>query len=143
MARACPLPERIPPAVIGDASRLRQVLLNLVANAVKFTARGEVCLMVEPAWPADDSSPSAGAASLAPLWGDQVAYRVVVQDTGMGIPADRVGLLFAPFQQVDASMTRRFGGTGLGLAISQRLVALMGGVRPPWPRSAKACMTSS
>jgi signal transduction histidine kinase/DNA-binding response OmpR family regulator/HPt (histidine-containing phosphotransfer) domain-containing protein len=121
------LPERMPPAVIGDASRLRQVLLNLVANAVKFTVKGEVCLTVEPAWPADDSQTCADAAAPAPRWGDQVAYRIVVQDTGMGIPADRIGLLFAPFQQVDASMTRRYGGTGLGLAISQRLVALMGG----------------
>ena len=121
------LPERMPPAVTGDASRLRQVLLNLVANAVKFTERGEVCLMVEPAWPADDNGACANTAGPARLWGDQVAYRIVVQDTGIGIPADRVGLLFAPFQQVDTSMTRRFGGTGLGLAISQRLVALMGG----------------
>ena len=111
------LPQDLAPAVVGDASRLRQVLLNLLANAVKFTAQGEVSLAVEPApTPAHASSGSA-----------QVSYRVVVQDTGIGIPADRLKLLFEPFQQLDTSMARRFGGTGLGLAISQRLVGLMGG----------------
>jgi signal transduction histidine kinase/DNA-binding response OmpR family regulator len=111
------LPQDLPRAVLGDASRLRQVLLNLLANAVKFTARGEVRLEIEPAMPRDTVDPDSGTA----------AYRVVVQDTGIGIPADQVKLLFEPFQQLDASMTRRFGGTGLGLAISQRLVGLMGG----------------
>ena len=111
------LPQDLPPAVVGDGSRLRQVLLNLLANAVKFTARGEVSLVLEPATPSAPFGPAS----------EKVTYRVAVQDTGIGIPADRLKLLFEPFQQLDASMTRRFGGTGLGLAISQRLVGLMGG----------------
>lgn len=111
------LPQDLPPAVVGDGSRLRQVLLNLLANAVKFTARGEVSLVLEPAMPSAPFGPAS----------TKVTYRVAVQDTGIGIPADRLKLLFEPFQQLDASMTRRFGGTGLGLAISQRLVELMGG----------------
>ena len=111
------LPHDLPPAVVGDASRLRQVLLNLLANAVKFTARGEVSLVLEPTTPSAPFGPGT----------TEVTYRVVVQDTGIGIRADRLKLLFEPFQQLDASMTRRFGGTGLGLAISQRLVGLMGG----------------
>ena len=111
------LPQDLPPAVVGDGSRLRQVLLNLLANAVKFTARGEVSLVLEPATPSAPFGPAS----------TKVTYHVAVQDTGIGIPADRLKLLFEPFQQLDASMTRRFGGTGLGLAISQRLVGLMGG----------------
>jgi two-component system, sensor histidine kinase len=111
------LPQDLPPAVVGDASRLRQVLLNLLANAVKFTAQGEVSLTVEPAPTPGHVSPETS----------RVSYQVVVQDTGIGIPADRLKLLFEPFQQLDTSMARRFGGTGLGLAISQRLVGLMGG----------------
>lgn len=111
------LPQDLPPAVVGDGSRLRQVLLNLLANAVKFTAWSEVSLVLEPAMPSTPPGPAS----------TKVTYRVAVQDTGIGIPADRLKLLFEPFQQLDASMTRRFGGTGLGLAISQRLVELMGG----------------
>ncbi len=127
LALRATLPERMPPALVGDANRLRQVLLNLVANAVKFTAWGEIAITVEPVGPADEPAPS-NVDIRAPLaWADQVAYRVAVQDTGIGIPAERVKQLFEPFQQLDTSMTRRFGGTGLGLAISQRLVQLMGG----------------
>ncbi|MFM8768941.1 MAG: response regulator, partial [Rubrivivax sp.] len=111
------LPRDLPPAVVGDASRLRQVLLNLLANAVKFTAHGEVSLVVEPSPPSAPFGPAS----------TKVTYRVAVQDTGIGIPADRLKLLFEPFQQLDTSMTRRFGGPGRGLAISQRLVGLMGG----------------
>ena len=103
--------DAVPRRVIGDSARLRQVLVNLIANAVKFTAEGEVCVGLS--WHRADS----GATLL----------RGSVRDTGIGIPADRMDRLFRSFSQVDASTTRRFGGTGLGLAICQRLLALMGG----------------
>ncbi len=99
-----------PSLVRGDASRLRQILVNLVANAIKFTETGEVVLAVRPA--AGDS-------------GDLIHFSV--RDTGIGIAPDAMDRLFKSFSQVDASITRRFGGTGLGLAISQRLAELMGG----------------
>ncbi len=101
---------RCPTRVVGDANRLRQVIVNLLSNAVKFTAAGEVVLRVEPA--EHDGQPG---------------LRFAVSDTGIGIPADRLSHLFEPFSQVDASTTRVFGGTGLGLAISRRLVGAMGG----------------
>ena len=95
----------------GDPGRLRQILINLGSNAVKFTARGEVIIEVK----------------LGSESEDRTHIRVEVRDTGIGIPVDKIGLLFSAFQQVDASTTRRFGGTGLGLAISKRLVEAMGG----------------
>jgi signal transduction histidine kinase/DNA-binding response OmpR family regulator len=101
----------LPDLVKGDPGRLRQVLLNLGGNAVKFTSQGEVALemkMIET----DHRG---------------TLVRCEVRDTGIGIPADRLNVLFAPFTQVDSSTTRRFGGTGLGLSIAQRLIALMGG----------------
>jgi signal transduction histidine kinase len=100
-------------AVLGDPGRLRQVLLNLVGNAVKFTEQGEVVLRVAPA----GSLPSTGEA----------VVRFEVVDTGIGIDAEQQSLLFQRFSQADAGTTRRFGGTGLGLAISNKLVRLMGG----------------
>lgn len=100
-----------PEAVVGDSLRLRQILVNLFTNAIKFTEEGEVVLSVDPAPPKDGM----GTLSFA------------VRDTGVGIPADRMDRLFKSFSQVDASTTRRYGGTGLGLAISKRLVGLMGG----------------
>lgn len=107
----CLIDEDVPAGIVGDGARLRQVLLNLVSNAVKFTEEGEVIVHV-------DAEPT-GASS----------YRLefAVRDTGVGIPEDRMDRLFASFSQVDASTTRRYGGTGLGLAISKRLVELMGG----------------
>jgi CheY-like chemotaxis protein/nitrogen-specific signal transduction histidine kinase len=105
--------EGTPPGIVGDVTRLRQVLLNLLSNAVKFTERGEVVVSVS-------ARPLGGADALHEL-------SVSVRDTGIGIPADRIGRLFESFSQVDASTTRRYGGTGLGLAISQRLTELMGG----------------
>jgi PAS domain S-box-containing protein len=104
---ACLIEDDVPAFVIGDSTRLRQVLLNLLSNAVKFTDQGEIVVRVRSAEP--------GHAHLS------------VQDTGIGIPQDRMHRLFESFSQVDASTTRRYGGTGLGLAISQRLVELMGG----------------
>jgi signal transduction histidine kinase/CheY-like chemotaxis protein len=100
--------DRVPAEAIGDANRIRQILMNLVGNAIKFTDRGEVDVTVDIAAPPD-------------------AVAFVVRDTGIGIPADALHRLFQPFTQVDASTARRFGGTGLGLAISRRLAELMGG----------------
>jgi len=100
-----------PDVVRGDPTRLRQILLNLAGNAVKFTSRGRVELQV---------SGEAGAAG----W---VRYRFQVRDTGIGIPADKLGILFAPFTQADRSIAREYGGSGLGLTISRRLAEAMGG----------------
>ena len=101
----------VPLLLRGDPGRLRQILLNLAGNAIKFTAHGEVQINV-------------AASDIGP---DQVTLRVEVCDTGIGIPAAKLGYLFSPFVQADSSTTRRFGGTGLGLSISKRLVELMGG----------------
>ncbi len=100
-----------PDTVVGDALRLRQVLLNLASNAIKFTARGEVVLTV----------------AVLSLEGDHVALRFSIADTGIGIPPDKLHSIFSAFEQADSSTTRKYGGTGLGLAISNRLVSLMGG----------------
>jgi signal transduction histidine kinase/CheY-like chemotaxis protein/HPt (histidine-containing phosphotransfer) domain-containing protein len=108
---ACRLGPALPAAVLADPGRLRQILTNLVSNAIKFTERGEVVVDV-------DVEP--GAAGVA--W---VLFEV--RDTGIGIPAAARATLFEPFAQADASTTRRYGGTGLGLAICRQLVELMGG----------------
>ncbi len=114
-AKGLELAFRIDPAapryVVGDPGRIRQIIVNLVGNAVKFTERGEVVVEVE------QQSSSA----------DEIALQVSVRDTGIGIPEDRCHAIFEEFEQADTSTTRRFGGTGLGLAISARLVELMGG----------------
>jgi PAS domain S-box-containing protein len=106
----CHIAPQVPAAVRGDPGRLRQVLVNLVGNAVKFTERGEVRLEVELA-----QGPA----------GPEMEYRVA--DTGVGISADRLEHIFEPFTQADASTTRRYGGTGLGTTISRQLVEMMGG----------------
>ncbi len=121
----CFVESDVPAAIVGDVTRLRQVLVNLLGNAVKFTEHGEVILSVSreiaDERAREDVVPIADPSS--PL----VTLRFSIRDTGIGIPPDRQGRLFLSFSQIDASTTRRFGGTGLGLAISKRLTELMGG----------------
>jgi signal transduction histidine kinase len=105
------IPPAFPSAVQGDPSRLRQVLTNLVGNAIKFTERGEVAIVVRVV---DDAE-------------HEVGLELAVRDTGIGIAPDRLDAIFESFTQADGSSTRRHGGTGLGLTISRQLVALMGG----------------
>ncbi|MEP6494147.1 MAG: response regulator [bacterium] len=101
----------VPDTVIGDAGRLRQIILNLIGNAIKFTAQGEIVLRVDMESRAQE----------------RVRLRFAVSDTGIGIPADKLASIFVPFEQADGSTTRVYGGTGLGLTISRQLVAQMGG----------------
>ena len=108
---ACRIDPQVPLALRGDPGRLRQILVNLGGNATKFTNQGEVLLH----------------ASLDQRSGAEATVRFEIRDTGMGIPQDRLHVLFSPFTQVNGSTTRRFGGTGLGLAISKQLAELMGG----------------
>lgn len=107
----CDLAPELPVWVAGDETRLRQVILNLISNALKFTNSGEVVL-------------SAGVERQ-----DETSYCIAmeVRDTGIGMTPDQLPRLFSSFNQADASISRRYGGTGLGLAISKRLVELMGG----------------
>ena len=113
----CLIEDGTPPTVLGDVTRLRQILVNLLNNAVKFTECGEVVVRVDTSDYVDSGSEFACWATLI----------FSVRDTGIGIPADRMDRLFKSFSQVDASTTRRYGGTGLGLAISSRLAEAMGG----------------
>ncbi len=101
----------IPPLLLGDAHRLRQVLTNLCANAIKFTEHGEI--MVE--------------AALDSQGDGRATVRFSITDTGIGIRPERIAAIFSPFTQADDSTTRKYGGTGLGLAISKQLVEMMGG----------------
>jgi PAS domain S-box-containing protein len=107
----CALHPNVPNQAIGDPVRLRQILVNLVGNAIKFTSQGEVLVQVE----LDESNPAG------------LGLHVMVRDTGIGIPADKQQAIFEAFTQADSSTTRQFGGTGLGLTICAKLVALMGG----------------
>ena len=102
---------KVPPLIIGDAARLRQVIINLVGNAIKFTEIGEVAVQVK----------------CRQLTKDLTRLRFSVTDTGIGIPAEKLGSVFTEFEQVDASRTREFGGTGLGLSIGSKLVEMMDG----------------
>jgi len=111
LAFHCEVDPDVPEMVIGDPTRLRQILLNLVGNAVKFTERGEVRVELVVAATGDGA----------------VRLRYIVSDTGIGIPEDKQAMVFRAFDQADASTTRRYGGTGLGLAITSHLVELMDG----------------
>jgi PAS domain S-box-containing protein len=111
LALLCEIAPEVPRDLIGDPTRMRQVLLNLLGNAIKFTEAGEVALRVTP----DADSATAGV------------LRFTISDTGIGIPDEKLGAVFERFTQADSSTTRRYGGSGLGLTISKRLVELMGG----------------
>ncbi len=123
---ACRVQPELPSIVRGDPTRLRQVIVNLVGNAIKFTKQGEIVVQVEPVVaPSDADCLDADdeAAARAPI----VWVQVSVRDTGIGIPKEKLQHIFHAFTQADASTTRRYGGTGLGLAISTKLVRLMHG----------------
>jgi two-component system, sensor histidine kinase and response regulator len=111
---ACFIPPGVPEVVVGDPARLRQVLVNLVSNAIKFTERGEVFIRIRAELIEDAGKPAC-------------RFFFAVQDTGIGIPEGKAERLFDSFTQADSSTTRRFGGTGLGLAICRRLIERMGG----------------
>ena len=113
--------DQIPPYVIGDPVRWRQIVSNLLGNALKFTGTGGVTVSLDP----------------APAGEGRIGLHLRVTDTGIGIPPEKHAAIFEPFSQADGSTTRRFGGTGLGLSISMRLVALMGGRL--WLDSAEGC----
>jgi len=113
---ACRINPDVPAGLIGDPVRLKQILMNLLNNAVKFTEKGEVVLTVSCLRPDVGKKP-----------GEETELKLSVRDTGIGIPRDRMDKLFKPFSQIDASTTRRYGGTGLGLVITKRLIELMGG----------------
>jgi len=108
----------VPDRLCGDAGRLRQILVNLVGNAIKFTEQGEVVVDIQPV---------ATAADVASWDQETIALRFAVRDTGIGIPPDKQQMILEPFVQADGSTTRMYGGTGLGLAIATQLVELMGG----------------
>ena len=107
----CAVDPTVPPQLLGDPGRVRQIVINLVGNAIKFTERGEVVVRVTCQQQSDRDT----------------TLHLTVQDTGIGIPADRQQAIFEAFRQSDSSMTRRYGGTGLGLAICAELVRLMNG----------------
>ncbi len=131
------IPADVPEFVVGDAARLRQVLVNLVGNAIKFTERGEVAVRVsldadqqtarqghwEKEPPDNDRGPAASSLSACL----PVSLSFEIRDTGIGIPAEKLPHVFEPFVQADSSTTRKYGGTGLGLTITARLVEMMGG----------------
>ena len=120
----CTVDADVPARIVGDAERLRQVLVNLIANAVKFTERGRVQVTIRIATEPVAARTGSGG---HPVAAAPITLEFCVADSGIGIPADRQDLLFRPFSQVDSGIARRYGGTGLGLAISKRLVAAMGG----------------
>jgi signal transduction histidine kinase len=124
LALVCRATSAVPALVVGDPDRVRQVLTNVLGNAVKFTSAGDVVVTL-------DADPVEGSKH-------QYLLRASVRDTGPGIPPDVAPRIFEAFQQGDASLTRAHGGTGLGLAIARRLVERMGGGSPSRRRQARA-----
>ncbi|MBI5761029.1 MAG: response regulator [Planctomycetales bacterium] len=134
---AAHIASNVPDALIGDKDRLRQIVINLVGNAIKFTEHGEIVVEVSLSQTAGSASPPEDAhllkpndvteSSTAPAPPREIELYFAVRDTGIGIPADKLDAIFNDFEQADGSTTRKYGGTGLGLAISRRLVNLMGG----------------
>jgi signal transduction histidine kinase/ligand-binding sensor domain-containing protein/DNA-binding response OmpR family regulator len=119
----CDIAPEVPETVVGDSGRLRQIILNLVSNAIKFTSSGEVSIKVD----------------VVGEEGEARIIRITVADTGIGIPSEKLESIFSPFTQADASTTRKYGGTGLGLSISARLAEMMGG--KIWVESKVGCGT--
>jgi CheY-like chemotaxis protein len=111
----------VPSAILGDVTRLRQILLNLLSNSVKFTEKGEVVINVSRVSKSNKSDAQVPGAN------EKISLLFAVRDTGIGIPPDRIDHLFQSFSQADSSTSRKYGGTGLGLAISKRLATMMGG----------------
>ncbi len=135
---ACDIAAEVPVTVTGDPTRLRQILLNLVGNAIKFTEKGQIIVRITPEIsPIIPSPGTPGEPSLSSSGGfgtmgggtnpTKATIHFEISDTGIGIPPERLDRLFKSFSQVDASTTRKYGGTGLGLAISKQLAELMGG----------------
>ncbi|PXF59552.1 MAG: hypothetical protein C4B58_03010 [Deltaproteobacteria bacterium] len=120
----CRIGDRLPSCVKGDPARFRQVLINLMGNAAKFTESGEIELSLDIEEEKDD----------------QVKLHAAIRDTGIGIPKDKLSAIFLPFQQADGSTTRKYGGTGLGLSICKKILKLMGG--DVWAESAEDCRLS-
>jgi signal transduction histidine kinase/DNA-binding response OmpR family regulator len=120
---------RTPDRIVGDVTRLRQILVNLLGNAIKFTDKGEVTVEVKTRELTNEDGGGAGSQGFAPSTSVSPRYEIqfAVKDTGIGIRADRLALLFRSFSQVDSSTSRQYGGTGLGLVISKRLSEMMGG----------------
>jgi len=117
----CYLPQDVPVNLLGDPARLRQVLVNLIGNAIKFTPAGEIVVSITAQQPVDLRGNNGGEQEKT------VELLFEVKDSGIGIPANKLDSIFQSFTQADSSTTRKFGGTGLGLTISKRLVELMGG----------------
>ncbi|MBC8419855.1 MAG: hypothetical protein H8E10_14795, partial [Desulfobacterales bacterium] len=107
----CHIQPDVPTALIGDPGRLRQIIVNIAGNSLKFTEEGEIVIRVEMESESDDS----------------VKLHFMVSDTGIGIPQDKLDSIFKSFEQVDGSTTRKYGGTGLGLSITRQFVEMMGG----------------
>jgi CheY-like chemotaxis protein len=129
---ACQIHQDVPEHVVGDPGRLRQVVVNLIGNAIKFTADGEVVVTVglqnaDCRLQNEKGTPDASASSSSNLQSAFCILQFQVRDTGIGIPEHKLATIFQPFEQVDRSTTRRFGGTGLGLSIAAQLVEMMGG----------------
>ncbi|MGE0084438.1 MAG: response regulator [Desulfococcaceae bacterium] len=118
----CMTDSPLPTAIVGDETRLRQILLNFLSNGVKFTHKGEIVVSVNGS-PLSSEAGSAETAEAVETW----ELHFAVKDSGIGIPADRMDRLFKSFSQVDSSTTRKYGGTGLGLVISKKLAEMMGG----------------